>query len=138
MCDSIAAVYEANKSRKSQRRDTYLVRLYTTLLKNLLNNLVLVGSAELVLKLAIARGVQDTLLSVPIQNAVSKSCLMTCYVRVRLSPSQQTNGGQTHSGTMIFHPATTSLRGILESFFQFCTASSLSTNMVNWSPLLPL
>lgn len=49
----------------SVKRVTYLRRLHLALLEDLLDDLLLLRGAKLVLQLAVARGVQDTLLAMP-------------------------------------------------------------------------
>ena len=103
---------------------TYLCCLNVALLEDLLQDLILVCGAELVLEGALARCVEDAL------GAVAD-------VRIR-AVSSEAELEQTYlSVTKTLKPLTTCARGMLESCFQFWTASELSTKTTK-SSVLPL
>lgn len=66
---------------KRENGTTHLGRLDTALSEDLLHDLILVAGAELVLKLSLASGVEDTLLAVPICELLANS-FMILFVSV--------------------------------------------------------
>ena len=119
---------------------TYLRALHTSLLKNLLENIILLGVlAKLVLKLLLAGRVEDTLLAVsaralasypslarvsfilkPREDIPSEPCEdIPSATRMSFLKSRFARLRSTYSGTKTFHPATTSTMGIVLSAFHF-------------------